>query len=233
MKPATKRILHPATHFLIVFEIMCIAVTLPTVASAVVLGLFFFLALVLPSRTEFSLTGKFLKILVLGSMFLFLIHGVSLEPLGLSRTGLAIGVESFIRIAAPVIGVIYLSRRIRSEELFAMLIDYRVPPSLILILFRTLWLVPRLTERMDEVVTAQKLRGMRIETTGQRIRALIPTLNPIFSSMLGEISINSLTITARGFLSPGMKTHIVPLSYSRVDIVVIVGLTLFLGVLWC
>jgi len=233
MKPAMNSIFHPATHFLVAFEIMCIAVALPTVTGAVVLGLFFLLALVLPSRTEFNLTGKFLKILGFGSLFLFLIHGVSLNPPGFSRAGLAIGIESFIRIAAPVIGVIYLSRRIRSEELFAMLIDYRVPPSLILILFRTIWLVPRLTERMDEVVTAQKLRGMRIETTGQRIRALIPTLNPIFSSMLGEISINSLTITARGFLSPGMKTHIVPLSYGRVDALVIVGLTFFLGILWC
>lgn len=225
--------LHPATHFLIALEFISIAVALPTVTGSVVLGLFFLLALVLPSRTEFNLTGKFLKILGFGALFLFLIHGISVHPIRLSRVGLVISIESFVHIAAPVVGVIYLSRRIRSEELFAMLIDYRVPPSLILILFRTMWLVPRLTERIDEVVTAQKLRGMRIETTGQRIRALIPTLNPIFSSMLGEISINSLTITARGFLSPGMKTHIVPLSYGSVDAVVIAGLTMFWGILWC
>jgi hypothetical protein len=133
--------LHPATHFLIALEFVCIAVTLPTVAGFAILGLFFLLALVLPSRTEFNLTGKFLKILGFGALFLFLIHGISVHPIKLSRVGLGIGAESFVHIAAPVVGVIYLSRRILSEELFAMLVDYHVPPSLILILFRTMWLV--------------------------------------------------------------------------------------------
>ena len=114
-----------------------------------------------------------------------------------------------------------------------MLIDYRVPPSVILILFRTIWLVPRLTERMDEVVTAQKLRGMRAETTMQRIRALIPTLNPIFSSMLNEISMNSLIISSRGFIAPGRKTHLVPLRFRTADVAAITLVTFVLGVLWC
>ena len=223
---------HPATHCVIAIEVALVAIVLPSVTGALVLLLFSLAALAIPSRTEFFLTGKFLKLLVVGAFFLFLIHGMHLNPPGLSYEGLSTGLKNFIHIAAPVICVIYLSRHIRSEELFAMLIDYHVPPSLILILFRTMWLVPRLTERMDEVMTAQKLRGMRVETTAQRIRALIPTLNPIFSSMLHEISINSLIITSRGFLSPGLKTHIVSLSYSWKDAFFIAGITFFLGLLW-
>jgi len=226
-------LLHPSTHMLIAAEIMCFAIGLPTVTGTALLAIFFLTALGIPSRTEFRLTWKFIKILGLGALFLFLIHAVRWNPPGFSREGMLIGVESFTRIASPVIGVIYLSRRVRSEELFAMLIDCRVPPSVILILFRTLWLVPRLTERMDEVVTAQKLRGMRVETTMQRIHALIPTLNPIFSSMLTEISMNSLILSSRGFISPGRKTHLTALRYRPVDIAVITGLTFFLGVLWC
>ena len=223
---------HPATHIVIAIEIALVAIVLPSATGAVVLLLFLITALTIPSRTEFFLTVKFLKLLVVGAFFLFLIHGMQLNPLGISYDGLFTGLESFIHIASPVICVIYLSRHIRSEELFAMLIDYHVPPSLILILFRTMWLVPRLTERMDEVMTAQKLRGMRVETTAQRIRALIPTLNPIFSSMLNEISINSLIMTSRGFLSPGLKTHIVSLSYGWKDAVFITGITFFLGLIW-
>ena len=225
--------LHPATNILIAAEITFFSIVLPTATGISLLFLFFIVALAIPSRTAFLLTRKFVKILGVAALFLFLLHGARWNPQGLSHEGLLIGLKSFTRIAAPVICAIYLSRRIRSEELFAMLIEYRVPPPVILILFRTLWLVPRLTERMDEVVTAQKLRGMRVETTAQRIRALIPTMNPIFSSMLGEISINSLIITTRGFLSPGAKTHLVPLVYHRIDALIITGLTFILGVLWC
>jgi len=224
--------LNPATHIIIALEITFFAISLPAVTGTEVLFFFFIISLSIPARTDFRLTGEFLKILGVGAVFLFLIHGVHWHPLGIAHDGLLTGLESLTRIATPVICVIYLSRRIRSEELFAMLIDYRVPPLIILILFRTLWLVPRLTERMDEVLTAQKLRGMRIETTMQRIRALIPTLNPIFSSMLNEISVNALTMTTRGFLLPGRKTHFTPLSYRWTDKAVIAGLTFFLGVLW-
>ena len=223
---------HPATHCVIAIEVALVAIVLSSITGTLVLFLFLISALAIPSRTEFFLTGKFLKLLVVGAFFLFLIHGVQMKPQGLSYEGLSIGLKSFIHIAAPIICVIYLSRHIRSEELFAMLIDYRVPPSLILILFRTMWLVPRLTERMDEVMTAQKLRGMRVETTAQRVRALIPTLNPIFSSMLNDISTNSLIMTSRGFLSPGLKTHIISLKYSWKDAVFIVGITFVLGLLW-
>ncbi|MFC1508666.1 energy-coupling factor transporter transmembrane component T family protein [Candidatus Omnitrophota bacterium] len=223
---------HPATHIVIAIEIALVAIVLPSATGAVVLLLLLITTLAIPPRTEFFLTRKFLKLLVVGAFFLFLIHGMQLSPPGLSYEGLSTGLEGFIHLAAPIICVIYLSRHIRSEELFAMLIDYRIPPSLILILFRTMWLVPRLTERMDEVMTAQKLRGMRVETTAQRIRALIPTLNPIFSSMLNEISINSLIMTSRGFLSPGLKTHIVSLSYSWKDAFFIAGITFSLGMLW-
>jgi len=224
--------LNPATHILIALEIAFFAIATPIVTGAIILSIFFVISLTIPSRTEFRLTGKFIKILCVGALFLFLIHGVHWNPPGISYEGLFIGLDSFIRIASPVICVIYLSRRICAEELYAMLIDYRIPPSLILIFFRTLWLVPRLTERMDEVVTAQKLRGMRIETTMQRVRALIPTLNPIFSSMLNEISTNSLTLTTRGFLSPGRKTHYTPLRYRWTDTAIIAVITFILGVLW-
>ena len=224
--------LNPGTHILIASEITVSAIVLPELPGTIILIIFFVLALAIPSRTDFRLTREFLKILFVGVVFLFLIHGVHWNPLKLSYDGLITGLNKFIHIASPVICVIFLSRRIRSEELFALLIDYKVPSTIILILFRTLWLVPRFNERIDEVVTAQKLRGMRVKTTIQRIRALIPTLNPIFSSMLNEISFNSLTLTSLGFLRPGQKTHFIILKYGWIDVVAIIGSTFVLGVLW-
>ena len=166
------------------------------------------------------------------AFFLFLIHGVKWMPPGISTDGLISGLVNFTHIAAPVLFIIYLSRRVHSEEIFALLIDIKVPPALILILFRTLWLVPRFVEKADEVITAQKLRGMRIESTSERVRALIPTLSPIFSSMFEEISENSLTLTTRGFLQPGRKSHLTMLRYGFIDWIMLMILVLIPLVSW-
>ena len=209
---------HPLTHILVSFELAALIMILPAVHGLIALAFWLFLSLVLPNRTATRLTPVFIKILFVAAFFLFLIHGISLRELSISIHGLMAVPDSFTHIAVPVVCIIYLSRNVRPEELYALLLDLRIPPSIIFILFRTLWLVPRFVERIDEVITAQKLRGMRIEKTSDRFRALIPTLGPIFSSMLEEISENSLTLTARGFLGRGDKTHVTPLRYGRADL---------------
>ncbi len=223
---------HPLTHIVVAAALALLAATLPVEAGAMVLALGLMGAVHSRRRTEARFTGMFLKILAVAALFLVLIHGVRLRPPGISHEGLIAAADSFIHIAAPVTAVIYLTKRIRMEELFALLIDLRVPPVVILVLFRTLWLVPRITERMDEVMTAQMLLGMRIKSTRERIRAIIPTLSPIFSSMLGEISENSLTLTARGFLTSGQKSHLTDLRYSWKDTALVIIITLILVISW-
>lgn len=223
---------HPLTHIIVSAELAVLILILPVVYGLCVLTFWLLLSLIVSPCTETKLTGVFIKILVVAALFLFLIHGVEWRALSISIDGIAAALDNFVHIAAPVTCVMYLSRRVSSEELYALLIDLRVPPSVILILFRTLWLVPRFVERIDEVITAQKLRGMRIEKTSQRIKALLPTLSPIFSSMLEEISENSLTMTARGFLQPGRKSHVIALKYSWTDGVLLLIVTLILLVVW-
>lgn len=224
--------LHPLTHMTIAIGYGLLAVTAPPVEglAAILFGLM--TTIVIPARTDTRLARTFLQVLGIAAVFLFLIHGVRWSPLGITRTGILEGVNSLTHIAAPVIAVLYLSRQVRSEELFALLLDLRVPPAAILILFRTLWLVPRLTSRMDEVVTALKLRGMPAETALQRIRALVPSLGSIFSSMLAEISENSLVIGARGFLRPGIHTHLLELPFGRHDAAIIALAALILVISW-
>ena len=223
---------HPITHIIVAAELAAFTVILPVYDGLALLAIWLLLTLVVPQRTDTKLTKTFIKVLAAAAFFLFLIHGVKWIPPGISAEGLKAGLISFTHIAAPVTFIIYLSRKVQSEEIFALLIDFRVPPALVLILFRTIWLVPRFVEKIDEVVTAQKLRGMRIETAAERFRALLPTLGPIFSSMFEEISENSLTLTTRGFLQPGSKSHLIVLRYGRIDLIIIVIATLILFVSW-
>ena len=224
--------LHPLTHIIVAGEIALLSAVLPVDGSAVVFSFGLFAALVIPSRTEVRITGTLLRVLALAGLFLFLIHGVRWNPPGVIFEGLRTGLASFLHIAAPITAVIYLSRRIRAEELFAFLLDIRVSAAAILILFRTIWLVPRLTERMDEVITAMKLRGIRIETPIQRMKVLAPALGTIFASMIREISENSLTLASRGFLRHSRKTHLLALPYGRYDTTLIIISTLIMVVAW-
>jgi energy-coupling factor transporter transmembrane protein EcfT len=224
--------LHPLTHIVIAGEAAVLTAVLPVDEGAVVFSFGLFAALVIPSRTEARITGTLLRVLALAGLFLFLIHGVRWNPPGVIFEGLLTGLASFLHIAAPVTAVLYLSRRIRAEELFAFMLDIRVPAAAILILFRTIWLVPRLTERMDEVIAAMKLRGMRIDTSIRRLRALAPALGVIFASMIGEISENSLTLASRGFLRHVQKTHILELPYRRYDTALILISTLITAAAW-
>jgi len=224
--------LHPVTHIVLAVESAVLVVSLPLKQGYVVLSLLLGVTLLVPSRTVNRITWVFLKILVVAAFFLFLLHGVRWYPPGVSTKGITLGLESFIRIAVPVVSMLYLARRIVSEDLFALMTDFRVPPAVILILFRTLWLVPRLMERIDEVVTAQKMRGMRIDNPFRRFRAVIPTLSPIFSSMVDEISRNALVMTARGFLHRGRKTHLHPLHYGWSDVLTITCATVVYLFIW-
>ena len=186
----------------------------------------------IPRRTDTDLLGPFLRILGIAAIFLFLIHGIRWNPPGIIRSGVVSAIESFIHIAIPVIAALYLSRRIRSEELYAFLVDLRIPPAVILILFRTLWLVPRLKERMEETVAALRLRGMPAGSPIARMRVLAPSLGVVFSSMFGEISENAPVATARGFLRPGPKTHLLELRFGAADAGVS-ALSIIMAVLAC
>ncbi|MFC1650871.1 energy-coupling factor transporter transmembrane component T family protein [Candidatus Latescibacterota bacterium] len=217
---------HPLTHILVSLELAALIIILPAGYGLLLIGSWLLLSLVLPKRTDTKLTPVFIKILFVAAIFLLLIHGVSWRALSISAGGIMSALNSFTHIAAPVVFIIFLSRNVRQEELYALLLDLKIPPVIIFILFRTLWLVPRFVERIDEVITAQKLRGMRIEKTSDRFRALIPTLGPIFSSMLEEISENSLTLTARGFLGSGDKSHVTQLRRSPADVIYLLIVTL-------
>jgi energy-coupling factor transporter transmembrane protein EcfT len=186
----------------------------------------------LPSRTEKPCTGMFLKVLAVAALFLAAMHIVRWYPPGIVTSGIEDAATGFVRVAVPVVAVMFLARRITSEELYGTLIDLKAPPSVIVILFRTIWLVPRLTERMDDVVTAMRLRGMPMDTFLRRTRALAPAFGTIFSSMITEISENALVMTARGFLLPGVKTHHISQRFGAVDMFLTVSAAAVLVVLW-
>ncbi len=224
--------LHPFSHLLVTAAFAVSAAAAPTESGLAIVLFAIVAASAIPRRTDTDLLAPFLRILGFAAIFLVLIHGVRWNPPGFFRSGIVSAAASFIHVSIPVTAVLYLSRRIRSEELYAFLIDIRMPPAVILVLFRTIWLVPRLKERMEETVTALRLRGMPSGSPAARMRALASSLGVVFSSMFGEISENALVATARGFLRPGPKTHLIELRFGAADAGV-AALSIIMAVLAC
>ncbi len=209
--------LHPFTQLLFTAMLAIVVVMSGTVWGLAALLLWCVFTLAIPRRTDVRLTVTFLRLLVVAAGFLLIIHGIEWPAFRLSVKGVSMALDHFRHIAVPIASIMYLSKVIRAEEMFAFLIDLGIPPALILIIFRTLWLVPQFMKRIDDVITAQRLRGMRIEGILARMRALQPTLGPVFSSMLEEISDNALVMNVRGFMQPGHKTHLIRLRFGLVD----------------
>lgn len=224
--------LHPLTQIILAIGFVAAVVGTPLEEGLAVLLFGLGATLAVPSRTESRLVRPFLSVLGIAALFLLLLHGIQWHPPEITRAGLSEGLDRFLNIAGPVVAVLYLSRRIRPEELFVLLLDLRVPPTVVLIFFRTLWLVPRFTARMDETLIALRLRGMPVDSPLQRIRALAPSLGTIFASLFSEITDNSLVIAVRGFLHPGPKTHRLVLPFGVRDGAVIALVLLMMGILW-
>lgn len=224
--------LHPFTRIIIALELSVLVLMSPYSRAFLLIAVFFTIILFLPQRSDTRLARPCIRLLSIAALFLFLLHGITFNPFGFSENVFSIVLASFLRIVTPVTAVLYLSKTIRSEEFFALCLDFRMPPAVIMILFRTIWLVPRLMERMDEVVVAQKLRGIPIRTPYQRLLAIIPTLSTIFSSMIEETSENALVLSTRGFLLPGRKSHVTRLSFRILD-VLLITLTTLLMVFLC
>ncbi len=220
--------IHPLTHILLALEISALLLLASPFHGTYLVLMMFAIAALLKKRSDTDIMKPCMRVLGVAVVFLFLIHGLSYRELALNDNFFDIALPSFVRIAVPVSAALYLSKMIRAEEIFALCIDLRLPQSLVLILFRTIWLVPRLMERMDEVVTAQKLRGVRISTPYQRLKAILPTLSAIFSSMVEETSENALVLTVRGFLSKGPKSHISVLQFGMLDVLILLSSTILM-----
>ena len=212
---------HPFTNLFIVLCIVTVALILPVPAGILLIAAWCGITLLVPARTDARLAVPFLKLILFAAVFLVLIDGVQWRPLAILPDGLAEAADRFRLIALIIVSVLYLGRMVTGEEMYALFLDFRIPPALTLIIFRTLWLVPRFIERMDEVVLAQRLRGMPTGGAFARFRAVLPALTPVSASLLEETYEQAMVITMRGFLEPGKKTHALRLRFAFRDAVAV------------
>ena len=218
-------ILHPMTRLLIAlcFIVLVFGLSVGYQAIAVFSGVIIAWGLVraIPSRDPGRI---FLRLWLTAGFFLMIIHSVSFnDSFVFNQNGLQVAGRSFFKIGSLVVAFLWVIRTTKVEELYAMLLDLRLPVSVIYVLFQAIYLIPRFGDRAREILIAQQARGFVLKGIRNRLRALILIFAPLFSTAIYELEENAASISARGLHAPGRKTHLCKITFTALDAMLFVA----------
>jgi len=219
MNFADKKPCHPCTHLIIAacFTALVFMLLWPYQAIASLIGCFvaWLIAKPIPTRDP---GRSFLRIWLTAGIFLILIHAVQFaEGIRLSFEGVLVAGKSFFRIGALMASCLWLIRTLENDDLYAFLIDLRVPIPVIYVIFQSIFMIPRFNQRASDILIAQQARGFVLKGFRHRIKALLLIIAPLFATTLYELEESAASLSARGLLTSGKKTHLHYISFSFYD----------------
>lgn len=121
-----------------------------------------------------------------------------------------------------MVAFLWVIRTTKAEELYAMLLDLRLPVSVIYVLFQAIYLIPRFGDRAREILIAQQARGFVLKGIRNRLRTY-SDFAPLFSTAIYELEENAASISARGLHAPGRKTHLCKITFTALDAMLFVA----------
>jgi len=143
------------------------------------------------------------------------------------------------RILFVMADFILFSLTTRPDTLMISLKQAGMPGGLAYIIVTTLQLVPRFVAKANNILDAQRSRGL--ETQGNlfvRVRALLPLIMPLVIGSLVEVEERAIAIESRAFNSSRKETSLIEIPDSqlqrlaRIGMGVIALVAIVLGMLW-
>jgi energy-coupling factor transport system permease protein len=205
---------HPLTKLLALFLVIVAAFLLPAVALPVLASL------CLLAAVSAGLGGPLLRalripavlitsILVVNTLFFpgasdFLVR---LGPLGVSREGLAFGLQSAGRVLVAFMASVLFLFTTLADDLLESLVSRGVNHRLAFVVLSAVQMVPRLRDRAASILDAQQARGL--DTSGslpRRVRALLPLVAPVLLGSLIDVRERTFALEARGFGAKPART---------------------------
>jgi len=132
----------------------------------------------------------------------------TIGPFVIAEEGLSRGLVLVARLLALEVASIPLLATTHPSDLFAALRRLRLPYEVALMASLAIQLVPQLRRELDDVIAAQRARGLRARGIG----ALVPALVPVVAGGFDRVTTLVIGLEARG-LGAGPRT-----SYRRVDL---------------
>lgn len=141
--------------------------------------------------------------------FLFLIHAVFADN---PERAIVLG----SRVTAMIVAFLTVMTAVHPARLVEALVARRVPFSVAFLFAATLQAVPRLQERAQAILEAQRCRGLRLTGSPiRKIRAIIPLVVPLVMSSLAEVDERGFALETRAATSRAVRTPIDPPADSR------------------
>ena len=128
-------------------------------------------------------------------------------PITATAEGLSFAIEILARIAAisGAITLFYLTTK--PAELVIDLERRGVSSRLAFVANASVQTVPAMAERAQQIVAAQRARGLDTEGSfWRRIRGLVPIVGPVVLGSITEVEERSMTLEARAFTRPGKRS---------------------------
>jgi energy-coupling factor transport system permease protein len=132
----------------------------------------------------------------------------TIGPMVVAQEGLSRGLVLVTRLLALEVVAVPLLTTTHPSDLFGALRRVRLPYEIALMASLAIQLVPQLRRELDEVIAAQRARGLRARGIG----ALAPALVPVVAGAFDRLTTLVIGLEARG-LGAGPRT-----SYRRVDL---------------
>jgi energy-coupling factor transport system permease protein len=221
-KPTFLRRLYPNTKLW-----MCLGLTITVVVLAntwysmvvLVLGVFFIF------REKYYLEFKVVASAILLMAFtMFLINGtlnpvndftkdavlvipVPFLPFKFYREGLLYALRYFQRIAPLMAALFLLFRTMNMTDLGIAMNRGGLPYRASFIFITTFQILPQLSKEMQQIMDAQKARGL--ETEGNlwtRFKSFIPVMVPVVANSIMKVQMQAIALETKGFNAPAKKT---------------------------
>ncbi len=215
--------LHPCTPLALAGAVTALAVLLPAPAGPVAL-LGAVVAVVVAAGPRLALRDA-LPIAGPIWLFLLLLHGLlgegePVRTLGITwrADGLRTALGQGARLGAVILASAAVLRTFRPAAFLdaAAARGGRVGPALLVV--ATLEAIPRLRRRAAAILSAQRVRGLRLGgSAARRLRALVPLGLPLLLGVIAEADDRAITYAARGLDGDVRRTALEPPADSAAD----------------
>lgn len=208
---------HPASQLGIVIAFWIVVLRLPAIwASAVGAG-FLTLAMIVPSASSRDPWRRVAFLATTAFAMLVVINVLASADAGLSQQSFASVWRALPNFLAMFGSMLWLVKRIRKDDLYPALLTSHVPSTVIFVLFRAWSFIPQVERNLHDALLSQRLRGVRIHSTGERARALTRATTGVLSAVLTDMAESSAALRSKGILLSGRKSAAFSPAWTRAD----------------
>lgn len=222
--------LHPLTKLVLVLLLLTMGLLLPGIWLTYIVFLAIIVPLAIWAKIFPNLLKGSLKVVIPFAISLVLVQGLfwpggtpvlEMGPISFKEEGLWFAARGTGRILVMVSSFLLLTMTTRADGLMLALTEKGVPNSITFILLSTIQLIPRFQAKANNILDAQRSRGL--ETEGNlwvRTKAIVPLVQPLLLGSLVDIEERSIALEERAFGRKGPKTSMLVLQDTKVQRVV-------------